>query len=86
MEPGDILVFHTITIHGGSGRLPATTGRRSISAQWIGEDARLVDRPDGHDPHWLPEFAKFGLGLSDYPACAMCPAITVDSQHDTHGT
>ena len=85
MEPGDVVVFHGMTVHGGSGRLPATTGRRSISAQWIGEDARLVDRPGGHDPHWLPEFAKFGLGPGDCPACAMCPAITVDSQHDAHG-
>ncbi|MDD9979999.1 MAG: phytanoyl-CoA dioxygenase family protein [Gammaproteobacteria bacterium] len=86
MEPGDIAVFHGMTIHGGSGRLPAAMGRRTISAQWLGEDARLVDRPGGHDPHWLPEFAKFGLGPGDYPGCAMCPAIAADSQPGTHGT
>ena len=82
MEPGDIVVFHAMTVHGGSGRLPATMERRAISAQWLGQDARLVDRPGGHDPHWLPEFAEFGLGPGDYPGCAMCPAITVDLQQD----
>ena len=82
MEPGDIVVFHAMTVHGGSGRLPATLERRAISAQWLGEDARLVDRPGGHDPHWLPEFAEFGLGPGDCPGCAMCPAITVDLQQD----
>jgi len=74
-KPGDIVVFHGMTVHGGSGRLPATMRRRAISAQWLGEDARLVDRPGGHDPHWLPELAKFGLGPGDYPGCAMCPVI-----------
>ena len=86
MEPGDVVVFHAMTVHGGSGRLPATMGRRAISAQWLGEDARLVDRPGGHDPHWLPEFAKYGLGPGDYPDCAMCPSITVESQRGAHGT
>ena len=85
MEPGDIVVFHGMTAHGGSGRLPATMERRSISAQWLGEDARLVDRPDGHDPHWLPEFARFGLGPGDYPGCALCPAITADPPVDQPG-
>lgn len=82
MEPGDVVVFHGMTVHGGSGRLPAAMERRSISAQWLGEDARLVDRPGGHDPHWLPEFARLGLGPGDYPGCAMCPAITVDLPPD----
>ena len=86
MEPGDIVIFHAMTIHGGSGGLPATMGRRSISAQWLGEDARLIDRPGGHDPHWLPEFAKFGLGPGDYPGCAMCPSITVEARQGGHGT
>lgn len=85
MEPGDIVMFHGMTVHGGSGALPATMGRRTISAQWLGEDARLVDRPGGHDPHWLPEFAEFGLGPGDYPGCAMCPVIAVETQHGERG-
>ena len=42
MEPGDIVVFHGMTVHGGSGRLPAAMERRSISAQvvWRGRATR----------------------------------------------
>ena len=81
-KPGDIVVFHGMTVHGGSGRLPATLRRRAISAQWLGEDARLVDRPGGHDPHWLPELAKFGLRPGDYPGCAMCPVVNAEPTPD----
>ncbi len=75
MEPGDVLIFHGMTVHGGSGALPAGLGRRTISVQWLGEDARITDRPGGCDPDWLPELTGYGLGIGDYPACAMCPVI-----------
>ena len=81
-NPGDIVVFHGVTAHGGSDRLPATMRRRAISTQWLGEDVRLVDRPGGHDPHWLPELAKFGLGRSDYPGRVMCPIVNAESTPD----
>lgn len=76
MEPGDILIFHGMTVHGGSGALPEGVQRRSISAQFLGEDVRVTDRPSGCNPDWLPELAENGIGLGDYPACAMCPTIT----------
>tara|TARA_B100000676_G_scaffold311256_2_gene380471 strand:- start:3081 stop:3944 length:864 start_codon:yes stop_codon:yes gene_type:complete len=78
MEPGDILIFHGMTVHGGSGALPPGVQRRSISAQFLGEDARVTDRPSGCNPDWLPELAENGIGLGDYPACAMCPTITAE--------
>ncbi|MDA1072681.1 MAG: phytanoyl-CoA dioxygenase family protein [Proteobacteria bacterium] len=78
MEPGDVLVFHGMTVHGGSGDLPAGLQRRSISTQWLGPDARVTDRPGGCNPDWLPELAQNGIGLGDYPACAMCPTITAE--------
>ncbi len=81
MEPGDVLVFHGMTVHGGSGDLPSGLGRRSISVQWLGEDARITDPPGGADPDWLPELAEHGLGIGDYPACAMCPVIEAEQQN-----
>jgi ectoine hydroxylase-related dioxygenase (phytanoyl-CoA dioxygenase family) len=78
MEPGDILIFHGMTVHGGSGALPPGVQRRSISAQFLGEDVRVTDRPSGCNPDWLPELAENGIGLGDYPACAMCPTITAE--------
>jgi ectoine hydroxylase-related dioxygenase (phytanoyl-CoA dioxygenase family) len=78
MEPGDVVIFHGMTVHGGSGSLPAGLARRSISAQWLGEDARITDRLGGCDPDWLPELAEQGLAIGDYPACAMCPTVTAE--------
>jgi ectoine hydroxylase-related dioxygenase (phytanoyl-CoA dioxygenase family) len=80
MDPGDIVIFHGMMVHGGSGDLPADLGRRTISAQWLGEDARITDRLGGCDPDWLPELAEQGLTIGDYPSCAMCPTVTVDGE------
>ena len=77
MEPGDVLVFHRMTVHGGSGDLPPGLRRRSISAQWLGEDARITTRPGGCNPDLLPEFASNGIAIGDHPACAMCPTVIV---------
>ena len=76
MDPGDVLVFHSMTVHGGSGDLPARLWRRTVSAQWLGEDARVTTRPGGCIPDLLPEFASNGIALGDHPACAMCPTIS----------
>ena len=84
-EPGDILVFHGMTVHGGSGNLPAETGRRSISIQWLGEDARVTTRPGGCSPDWLPEFAGHDIGPGDYPWCAMCPRVSADGVITRYG-
>lgn len=78
MKPGDVLAFHGMTVHGGSGDLPAGLGRRTLSTQWLGPDARVTDRPGGCDPDWLPHLKANGIGLGDYPACAMCPTITAE--------
>jgi ectoine hydroxylase-related dioxygenase (phytanoyl-CoA dioxygenase family) len=76
MDPGDVLVFHGMTVHGGSGDLPEDLWRRSVSAQWLGEDARVTTRPGGCSPDLLGEFASNGIVLGDHPACAMCPTVT----------
>ncbi len=86
MDPGDILIFHGMTVHGGSGNLPAGTGRRSVSVQWLGEDARVTTRPGGCSPDWLPELAQHGIGPGDYPRCAMCPMISAEGATAQQGT
>ncbi len=75
MEPGDVLVFHAMTVHGGSGDLPAGLRRRSISTQWLGEDARITDRAGGCNPDLLPDFAAYGLFPGDRPDSPMCPRV-----------
>ncbi len=73
MEPGDCLVFHGMTIHGGSGSLPPGLGRRSISVQWLGDDARfrLIEGRD--DPHISEELLDYGINPGDPVACDICP-------------
>jgi len=77
MNPGDILVFNGMTVHGGSGNLPRDLARHSISVQWLGSDAVITERPGGNNPDWLPEFAELGLAPGDYPGCEICPEISI---------
>ncbi len=44
MKRGDVLVFHTSTLHGG-GAVPAGGQRRSLSLRLIGDDVVRVPRP-----------------------------------------
>jgi len=45
MKRGDVLIFHTSTLHGG-GATPAGTLRRSLSLRMMGDDVVRVKRPD----------------------------------------
>ena len=73
MEPGDCLVFHGMTAHGGSGDLPADLGRRAVSVQWLGDDARFRLLPGGDDPHISEELLRRGIKPGDPPICDICP-------------
>ena len=48
IEPGDVLLFHPATLHGGGGT-EAGKRRRTLSLRFVGEDARFVPRPAGKD-------------------------------------
>lgn len=38
MEPGDILMFHPLTLHGSYGNQSRTRRRRALALRWIGDD------------------------------------------------
>ncbi|HEX5373731.1 MAG TPA: phytanoyl-CoA dioxygenase family protein [Aquabacterium sp.] len=38
MEPGDILMFHPLTLHGSFGNKSRTTPRRALALRWTGDD------------------------------------------------
>lgn len=44
LEPGDAIIFHPSTLHGGAPTHPGKT-RRTISLRYFGEDATFVERP-----------------------------------------
>ena len=48
MKRGDVLVFHTSTLHGGGGT-PAGATRRSLSLRMLGDDVMRVTRPNVDD-------------------------------------
>ena len=73
MEPGDCLVFHGMTTHGGSGNLPPELGRRSVSVQWLGDDARYRLIPSHKDPHITEELVQHGVNPGDPVICDICP-------------
>ena len=73
MEPGDCLVFHGMMAHGGSGNLPPGLGRRSISVQWLGDDARFRLIPGRDDPHISEELLAYGINPGEPVTCDMCP-------------
>ena len=74
MEPGDCVVFHGMTTHGGSGDLPPGLGRRAVSVQWLGDDARFRIIPGGDEPHISDELLGYGIKPGDPVICDMCPA------------
>merc|ERR1719264_1784736 len=44
-QPGDVVVFHGLTLHGAKGNSSAETSRRVLSTRWCGEGSTLAARP-----------------------------------------
>ena len=42
MEPGDVLIFHPLTLHGSSGNKSRKQKRRALALRWLGDDVRYV--------------------------------------------
>lgn len=49
VEPGDVVAFHYLTVHGAPGN-PLTQRRRAVSFRYVGDDAVLALRPWMHSP------------------------------------
>ena len=47
MQPGDAVAFDFRILHGARGN-QTTSRRRAFSLRLVGDDARYVERPDGH--------------------------------------
>lgn len=63
MEPGDILMFHPLTLHGSYGNSHRKRRRRALALRWTGDDvvwAPTSKRMPVHFPHT----SKIGGGLS----------------------
>ncbi|KAI8999710.1 short chain dehydrogenase [Hyaloraphidium curvatum] len=45
MEPGDVIVFNAMTVHGSKGNLRSDTRRRAWAFRFVGEDHGFCDQP-----------------------------------------
>jgi len=61
MEPGDVLVFNARIIHGGSGNLAPDRDLKVFNTQWLGDDVRVLFRPEGMDPDNTAVMTEVGL-------------------------
>lgn len=44
MEPGDVLLFHPLVVHGSSGNSTTTRRRRALATRWLGDDVVYAPR------------------------------------------
>jgi len=56
MQPGDVLIFHPLTVHGSSGNSSLTQRRRALATRWLGDDAVYTPKP-----HTAPLPPEHGL-------------------------
>ena len=75
MEPGDVAVFNARTIHGGSGNLASDRDLKVFNTQWLGDDVRVVFRPEGMDPDHREVMTAHGLGPGDRVGGPLYPEI-----------
>ncbi len=67
MEPGDLIAFHSLTVHGAPGNRSVTRRRRAWATRWLGDDARYAERIGTVSPpiegHGLKAGDAFGGSL-----------------------
>jgi len=75
MSPGDVAVFNARMIHGGSGNLRADRDLRVFNTQWLGDDVRVIFRPEGMDPDHREVMTEMGLAPGDRIGGPLYPRV-----------
>jgi ectoine hydroxylase-related dioxygenase (phytanoyl-CoA dioxygenase family) len=63
MQPGDVLVFNAMTVHGSQGNLRMNTRRRAWAFRFVGDEHEFVDQP-GREWGW-PVVDLWSEGMKD---------------------
>lgn len=50
MQPGDVVAFHYLTLHGAPGTTTSALRRRGFSSRWVGDDATFAVRAGKTSP------------------------------------
>ncbi len=75
MEPGDVLIFHPLIVHGSSGNEHGSRRRRALATRWFGDGVRYDPRPATMPlppDHGLEPGDAFGGPM--FPRLATAPA------------
>ena len=64
LEPGDVVAFHGMTIHGAPGNPQNSVRRRATNTTWVGDDTVYVRHP--------------GIMEPDFPDCRLAPGDPLD--------
>ena len=70
LEPGDVIVFHMLALHGAGGNTSLSTSRRVLATRWCGDDARFTMRD------WeISPTVTGGLSPGDAIGCDLFPVV-----------
>lgn len=75
MEPGDVAIFNARMIHGGSGLLHPDRDLKVFNTQWLGDDVRVMFRPEGMDPDHSQVMTEHGLAPGDRVGGPLYPEL-----------
>ncbi|MCP4794135.1 MAG: hypothetical protein GY882_12520, partial [Actinomycetia bacterium] len=75
MEPGDVVVFNARIVHGGSGNLAPDRELKVFNTQWLGDDVRVLFRPEGMDPDNSAVMTEVGLSSGDRIGTDLYPEL-----------
>ncbi|MEM7323478.1 MAG: phytanoyl-CoA dioxygenase family protein [Actinomycetota bacterium] len=75
MNPGDVAIFNARIIHGGSGNLAPDRDLRVFNTQWLGDDVRVLFRPEGMDPDHSQVMTEVGLRPGDRIGTELYPEV-----------
>ena len=75
MEPGDVAIFNARTIHGGSGNLAPDRDLQVFNTKWVGDDVRVIFRPEGMDPDHQETMTAVGLAPGDRLGTDLYPKV-----------
>lgn len=70
LEPGDVLLFDSLVLHGSRGNYTTDRPRRALVLRWCGEDVRLIDREPSMPLAW-----EHGLSPGDPLTGPLFPRI-----------
>ena len=73
MEPGDILMFHPLTLHGSYGNTHRTRRRRALALRWTGDDVVWAPSSKRMPVHFRHD-SKVGSGLAGAAFPRILPA------------